>query len=398
MKKKLLSLVLASAMVLSLAACGSSAATTTEAPAETAKTEEAAPAEEATEEAEAPAADASYKIAMITDSGDITDMSFNQTTYEACKAFAEANGADFQYYKPANDSDDDRIAAFNNAVADGYNVVVVPGYLFGSMIVAVADVNPDVTIIALDVSAGDLGDYTLPSNVCCFTYQEELPGYMAGYAAVKEGYTKLGFLGGIAVPAVIRYGYGFVQGANAAAEELGNAADVEVNYVYGGQFFGDEAITATMDTWYQGGTEVVFACGGGIFTSACEAALKVDGKVIGVDVDQSGTIESMYNVPGLCVTSAMKGLAATVNSTLTDVFAGNWAAHAGQVQNLGIVSANSAENYVQLPTDTWSMTNFTVDDYNALVAAMADGSVTVSNDIDNMPATTITVTTFDNIH
>ena len=342
--------------------------------------------------------DASYKIAMITDSGDITDMSFNQTTYESSKAFAEANGLDFQYYKPTEDSDEARIASFNNAVADGYNVVVVPGYLFGNMIVAVADQNPDVTIIALDVSAGDLGDYTLPSNVACFTYQEELPGYMAGYAAVKEGYEKLGFLGGIAVPAVIRYGYGFVQGANDAAVELGKADKVEVNYVYGGQFFGDEAITAVMDTWYQGGTEVVFACGGGIFASACEAAKKVDGKVIGVDVDQSGTIDGKYG-DGMCITSAMKGLAATVNSTLQSVLDGTFSQYGGKVDNLGLVSGDDMSlNYVQLPTETWSMTNFTVDDYKALVAAMVDGTVKVSNDIENAPKTEIKVNTFDNIH
>jgi len=266
------------------------------------------------------------------------------------------------------------------------------------MIVAVADDNPDVTIIALDVSTGDLGDYTLPSNVACFTYQEELPGYMAGYAAVKEGYEKLGFLGGIAVPAVIRYGYGFVQGANDAAVELGKADKVEVNYVYGGQFFPDEAITAVMDTWYQGGTEVVFACGGGIFASACEAAKKVDGKVIGVDVDQSGTIDGQYG-DGMCITSAMKGLAATVNSTLQSVLDGTFSQYGGKVDNLGLVSGDDMSlNYVQLPTETWSMTNFTVDDYKALVAAMVDGTVKVSNDIENAPKTEIKVNTFDNIH
>ncbi len=378
MKKKILAVVMAATMLVSLVACGS---------------KEAAPAASTSTEA------GDKKIAMITDSGDITDMSFNQTTYEASKAFAEANNAQFQYYKPTEDSDEARVAAFNNAVADGYNVVVVPGYLFAAMVKTVANDNPDVTIIALDCSEGDFGgDYTLPQNVCCFTYQEELAGYMAGYAVVKEGYKKLGFLGGMAVPAVVRYGYGFVQGADAAATELGIASDVEVNYVYGGQFFGDEAITATMDTWYSNGTEIVFACGGGIFTSAGEAAKKVDGKVVGVDVDQSGTIDGLYG-EGVCVTSAMKGLAATVNATLTDVVAGNWAAHAGKIENLGIVSGDDPSlNYVQLPTETWSMTNFTVDDYKALVKSMADGYVTVDSNIDVQPTTAIKVTTFDNIH
>lgn len=384
--KKILSLLMVMALTVSVfAGCGSKNTNT-----------------ESGESAgsEASGSDASYSIAMITDSGDITDMSFNQTTYEASKSFAEANGLDFQYYKPTEDSDEARIASFNNAVADGYNVVVVPGYLFGPMIVAVADDNPDVTIIALDVSEGDLGDYTLPSNVACFTYQEELAGYMAGYAAVKEGYEKLGFLGGIAVPAVIRYGYGFIQGANDAAVELEKADAVEVNYVYGGQFYGDDAIKAVMDTWYKGGTEVVFACGGGIYTSACDAAKEVDGaKVIGVDVDQSGTIAEYSGVQDLCVTSAMKGLAATVNSTLQSVLDGSFSQYGGKVANLGLVSGDDPSlNYVQLPTDTWSMTNFTVEDYNALVAAMVDGTVSVSNDIDNQPTTEIKVNTFDNIH
>ena len=389
MKKKLLSVLLVASMVATMfVGCGSSSS------------DDSASAPATTDEGAADAAtNSDYKIAMITDSGDITDMSFNQTTYEAAKAFADENGVEFQYYKPTADSDDARISSFENAVADGYNVIVVPGYLFANMIKAVAEDYPNVTIIALDCGEGDFGDYTLPENVCSFTYQEELAGYMAGYAAVKEGYTKLGFLGGMAVPAVIRYGYGFVQGCNDAAVELGNASDVQVNYVYGGQFFGDEAITAQMDTWYSNGTEVVFACGGGIYTSACEAAQKVDGKVIGVDSDQSGTIANQYGTDDLCITSAMKGLAPTVQSTLTDLLAGNWSNYAGKIENLGIVSGTDPSvNYVQLPTDTWSMENFTVDDYKTLVGQLYDGTITVDNSTEKMPATEISVKEYDNIH
>jgi len=397
MKKKLLSVLLVAAMVATMfVGCGSSSS-------DSGSTDSASTDAATTEEGAADtAATSDYKIAMITDSGDITDMSFNQTTYEAAKAFAEKNNVDFQYYKPTEDSDEARVASFQNAVADGYNVIVVPGYLFAGMIAQVAQANPDVQIIALDCGEGDFADAgmtELPSNVCSFTYQEELAGYMAGYAAVKEGYEKLGFLGGMAVPAVIRYGYGFVQGANDAAVELGNTSDVEVNYVYGGQFFGDEAITAQMDTWYSNGTEVVFACGGGIYTSACEAALKVDGKVIGVDSDQSGTIANQYGADGLCITSAMKGLAPTVEATLTDLFTGKWDNYAGKIENLGIVSGTDPSlNYVQLPTDTWSMENFTVEDYNTLVSQMYDGTITVDNSIDAMPSTEIKVTEYDNIH
>ena len=375
--KKFLALTLALVMSLSLVACGS-------------KNEEPKTDDTNDTQVEEPT-EGAYKIAMITDYGDITDQSFNQTTYEGCKEFCEANGVDFKYYKPAGDSTAERVAMVDAAVADGYNVVVMPGYAFGETITQVADLYPDVKFIALDVSQGDLGDYQIPENVTCAVYQEELCGYMAGYAAVKLGYTKLGFLGGMAVPAVVRYGYGFVQGADAAATELG--ADVTLNYVYGNQFSGDADITAYMDTWYANGTEVVFACGGGIYNSAAEAAAKVGGKVIGVDVDQAAIIDAYAE--GMTVTSAMKGLAPTVKAILGELILNdNWAQYAGQINTLGLVSGTDVEaNYVQIPYEStqWSDT-FTKDDYAALVAAMFDGTITVSNDTETEPTVqTITV-------
>ena len=331
-------------------------------------------------------AEGDYRVAMITDYGDITDQSFNQTTYEACKAFCDENGLTFQYYKPASDSDEDRASSIEKAIDDGYSVIVMPGYAFGKAIQETVPDNEDITFIALDVSEGDIGDLAadVPANLYCAVYQEELCGYMAGYAAVKLGYTKLGYLGGMAVPAVVRYGYGFVQGADAAAAELG-LEGVEVKYVYGNQFYGDSDITAYMDTWYAAGTEVVFACGGGIFNSAGEAAAKAGGKVIGVDVDQAATIDGLYG-EGMTVTSAMKGLAATVNAELSAVLDGSF--EGGKVDNLGLVSDVPAENFVQIAGSTQFSDSFTEADYEALVAAMNAGDVTVSNDIDAEPAVT----------
>ena len=382
--KKLLALVLAVLMVVALAACGETAPT--DAPAET-------------KGQETPAA-AAFSVAMITDYGDITDQSFNQTTYEACKEYCDAAKVDFKYYKPASDSDDDRIAMIEKAIDDGFNVIIMPGYAFAPAIAATAPEYSDVTFIALDVSEYDItsaGLETLPANLYSAVYQEELCGYMAGFAAVKLGYKKLGFLGGMAVPAVIRYGYGFVQGADAAAAQLG-LADVTLKYAYGNQFYGDADITAAMDTWYKDGVEVVFACGGGIFSSAAEAAAKVNGKVIGVDVDQAATIDGMYG-EGMTVTSAMKGLAPTVKTMLSAVADGSF--KGGRVENLGLVSENPDDNYVQLPSATTQFAEgFTVDDYKALVADMFAGKITVSNDItvtaaDN--ATTIAVDDQGNI-
>ena len=382
--KKFLALLLALVMSLSLVACGGGSDTTTD---------ESTDAEGDTSE------NATYQVAMITDYGDITDQSFNQTTYEACQEFCDAEGLQFEYYKPHGDSTPERVAMVDAAIADGYNVIVMPGYAFAETIKETAELYPDVTFIALDVAQGDLGeDYTLPSNVYCAVYQEELCGYMAGYAAVKLGYTHLGVLGGMAVPAVQRFGYGFVQGADAAAVELGIADQVVMEYAYGNQFFGDADITAYMDNWYQTlGVQVVFASGGGIYTSAAEAAAKVGGKLIGVDVDQSANINTYGE--GMCVTSAMKGLAETVKHMLSEVVAGNFANYGGKIETLGLVNGDDpTANYVQLPMETtqWG-DGFTQDDYKALVKAMYDGEVTVSNDISAMPATTITVNFAGNI-
>ena len=397
--KKILALLLAVVMVLSLVACATTEKPDDKAPADTtpadntpAEQPEETPAEQPeetpAEQPEETPAESDYAVAMITDYGDITDQSFNQTTYEACKEFCEANGVKFNYFKPAGDNTADRVAMIEKAIDEGYNVVVMPGYAFGEAIKETAESNSDTTFIALDVGAGDLGeDYVVPANLYCAVYQEELCGYMAGYAAVKLGYTKLGFLGGMAVPAVVRYGYGYVQGVDAAAKELGITVDLK--YAYGNQFSGDADITAAMDTWYQGGTEIVFACGGGIYTSAAEAAAKVGGKVIGVDVDQKGIIDGSYG-EGMTVTSAMKGLAPTVKHLLSEVLAGNFANYGGKIDTLGLVSANPEENYVQIPTASTQFEDgkFTADDYAALVSAMFDGTVTVSNDITAMPAVT----------
>ena len=394
--KKFLALMLALVMALSLVACGQ-------------KTQDSNGTYDTDKDTDV--TDVAYKVAMITDYGDITDQSFNQTTYEACKAFAEANGVDFQYFKPAGDNTADRVAMIESAVDQGYNVIVMPGYAFGAAIAETAPKFSDVKFIALDVSAGDLGEgFEVPANLYCAVYQEELCGYMAGYAAVKLGYKNLGFLGGMAVPAVQRYGYGFVQGVDAAAAEL-KLTDVKVNYAYGNQFFGDADITAAMDTWYAGGTEIVFACGGGIYTSAVDAAKKVEGaKVIGVDVDQAAVIANYAAGEGadaatvegykaLTVTSAMKGLYPATFDTLTDVIVnGNWEKYSGKIDTLGLVSADDpAANYVQIPMEStqWADGKFTQDDYKTLVKAMFDGTLTVSNDITKAAKDFATVITVD---
>lgn len=392
MKRKIMAVLLAAAMTGSLAGCGST------------QNKNAADASEE-----------KMKVAMLTDSGDITDQSFNQMTYEACKAWGKENDIEFNYYKPQSDSDEARTASVDQAVADGANVIVLSGYVFAPTVIDESDLYPEAKFLALDVSAGDIcekgigegydynpdhynvTDYYNEDNVYCCTYQEELSGFMAGYAAVMLGYRHLGFLGGMSVPAVNRYGYGYVQGADAAAKELGITDEVQVEYVCGGQFYGDADITAYMDTWYGSkGVEVVFACGGGIYTSAAEAAVKTGGKVIGVDSDQSATIDDYKE--GLTVTSAMKGLQVTIDNVLDAILDNEWDKYVGKIENLGMESPDPAENYVQLPEETtqWDGT-FTKEDYQKLVQRMYNGEYEVSSDSTTFPETEITATDYGSI-
>ena len=392
MKRKIMVVLLAAAMTGSLAGCGST------------QNKNAADASEE-----------KMKVAMVTDSGDITDQSFNQMTYEACKAWGKENDIEFNYYKPQSDSDEARTASVDQAVADGANVIVLSGYVFAPTVIDESDLYPEVKFLALDVSAGDIcekgigegydynpdhynvTDYYNEDNVYCCTYQEELSGFMAGYAAVMLGYRHLGFLGGMSVPAVNRYGYGYVRGADAAAKELGITDEVQVEYVCGGQFYGDADITAYMDTWYGSkGVEVVFACGGGIYTSAAEAAVKTGGKVIGVDSDQSATIDDYKE--GLTVTSAMKGLQVTINNVLDAILDNEWDKYVGKIENLGMESPDPAENYVQLPEETtqWDGT-FTKEDYQKLVQRMYNGEYEVFSDSTTFPETEITATDYGSI-
>ena len=385
--KKILALLLAVVMVLGMVACASKtetpAETTTTEPAaaettEETKTEEPA-AEETTEEPAEETGAVIQKVALVTDVGTIDDESFNQATWQGVKAYCEANGIEYTYYQPTEDSTEARCISIDQAIKEGANVVVMPGYLFGASIVREQEKYPDVYFIAVDVGAGDLTEdyatyYDPAANVVCATFAEEQAGYLAGYAVVMDGYTKLGFLGGMAVPAVIRYGYGWLQGARDAAKELG--VEVECNYTYGGQFFGDANITAKMEGWYAGGTEIVFACGGGIYTSAVEAANIHGAKVVGVDVDQS-------YIDACIVTSAMKGLQNVTETILGALEAGEWdATYGGKF----ITYSLSEGDYVGIPTaeSSWRFNNFTMEQYEAVHAKLMSGEIVVDNNSDNV--------------
>ena len=375
--KKFLALVMAGCMALSLAACGGVSASS------------AATAESTSTEATAESSSGSKTdVAFVTDVGNIDDQSFNQYTWQGVQDFCNANGLNANYYRPTEDSDAARLEQMDNAVNDGAKAIVVAGYLFGTSIAEAQTKYPDVQFLALDVATTDLsadGSAQPGTNTALITYKEEQAGYLAGYAAVYDGYKELGFLGGMAVPAVIRYGYGFVQGADAAAKELG-VNDVNIKYWYSGGFAATDEVKNKMDGWYSEGTEVVFACGGPVCQSCDAAAQANGGKMIGVDVDQSGQFDTV-------ITSAMKALANSVNVALTDAMNNGWKfseAYAGKQTVLG-----AAEDCVGLPMETSKFTNFTQEQYDTLYQEIVDGTLVVDDSFDTAVTPAVTNVTVD---
>ena len=396
--KKLLALLLCLAMVFGLAACGNSnKPADSQTPAPGTNTETPAPETETPGETEADpdaikdsmtSADGKYQVAFVTDVGQLKDKSFNQGTFDGVKLYAAANGLSYKYYQPANGSeatDDDRYDAMKAAVEGGADVVVCAGYLQEAALRKAAIEYPDTPFVFIDgypiqeqATEYDAAGNALPNdspvltNVAGVAFQEQQAGYLAGYAAVKDGFTKLGFSGGGGGtnPACCRFGYGYVQGANHAAEELGITVDMNYSWQYGSTFSASTDLQTMINGWYVNGTEIVFACGGSMFQSIVAAASANDGYVIGVDVDQSG--ESEY-----VVTSAMKGLADAVQWAVAKVYDGTFDTIGGQQTSLGV-----ADNAVELPTgaDSWRFETFTVEKYESLYQQMVDGTLVVDDD------------------
>ena len=371
--KKILAMLLVLVMVLSLAACGKKDAAASANPAD------AIPDEMTS-------ADGKYNIAFVTDVGQLKDKSFNQGTYDGVKLQAKENDESYKYYQPANGdqaTDDDRVDAMELACENGAEVVVAAGYMQEGALRAAAIANPDVKFIFIDgyPVADDAGNVL--KNIAGISFKEEQSGYLAGYAAVMEGYTKLGFVGGGGGtnPACQRFGYGFAQGAEAAAAKKGVKVELNYSWMYGASFSASPELQTMATGWYQNGTEVIFACGGSMFSSVVAAAGAEDGMVVGVDVDQS------YEGEGTVITSAMKGLADATVWAIAKHYAGEFADIGGTSTSLG-----AKDNAVGLPVATWSLENWSVEDYEALYQDIVDGKVEISAELVEYPESTDNVT------
>ena len=318
-------------------------------------------------------ADGKYEIAFITDVGQLKDKSFNQGTYDGVKLYADANGLSYKYYQPANGeqaTDDDRFDAMKAACDNGAKVVVCAGFLQGTALVKAADEYPEVKFIFID-------GWSERANIAGIAFKEEQCGYLAGYAVVKDGYESLGFCGGGGGdnPACCRYGYGFAQGAAAAAKEMGKTVSMNYSWLYGASFSGSPELLTMASGWYEAGTEIIFACGGTMFDSIAAAASANDGAVVGVDKDQSFDSDTV-------VTSAMKGISSSVLWALDKAFDGSWDEIGGKDSSLG-----AADDAVCLPVDTWSLEGWTVEEYQAMLQDIIDGTLVIDADYANLAST-----------
>jgi len=370
--KKILALLLALALVVSLAACG-------------AKKEEpkadTKPETKVTDNAdEVPdnmtSSDGKYEIAFVTDVGQLKDKSFNQGTYDGVKLYANNNGLSYKYYQPANGdqaTDDDRYDAMKSACENGAKVVVAAGFMQGTALEMAAKAFPDTKFVFIDGWGMGL------DNVVGIAFNEQECGYLAGYAVVKEGYEKLGFCGGGGGtnPACCRYGYGFVQGANAAAAEMGKQIEMNYTWLYGASFSASPEMQTLTNGWYETGTEVIFSAGGSIFQSIAAAAAANDKFVVGVDVDQSYESDTV-------ITSALKGVKEAASWAIGKAYDGSWASLNG------FVSLGAADGAVGLPEATWSLKNYSVDEYKAQLADIVSGKLAISADVlENDAITTV---------
>ena len=381
--KRFLAIALILTMVFALAACGGNTPTPASPPPSSAPPSSAPPSS-------APPPSPSpegFELALITDVGTIDDKSFNQGAWEGLKKFADETGKTIKYYQPIDEGTNYYLDAIELAVNGGAKIIVTPGFLFEEPIFIAQDLYPNVNFILLDGSPhnGDYSEFKTGPNTVGVTYAEEQSGFLAGYAAVKDGYRDLGFMGGMAVPAVVRFGYGFVVGADYAAAELGLAKGaITIRYHYTDVFWPTPEAQTMAASWFSAGVEVIFACGGGMGNSVMAAAEAANAKVIGVDIDQADESATI-------ITSAMKELAISVYDTVKEYYDGKW--RGGQD-----IIFKAENDGVGLPLATSRFKTFSKADYDAIYAKLAANSIDIFKDVSdgvtaaNIPVTIATVT------
>ena len=342
--RKIIAIWMVMAMALCFAACG--------------QTEETAQEEE----------DQTAEIALIID-GDIEDGGFNQVTWESIESFCTEHELTCAYYKSSGDTDEAIDKTVKEIIEKKGKLLIFAGSDFETAVYRLQKEHEDLYFYLIDGVPHDKKDkyeYGVADNSIGVLFAEEQAGYLAGYAAVMDGYKSFGFLGGEELPSVKRYGYGFLQGISAAATEKGMKDEIDVRYQYAGTFEATPEVQKVAEEWYADGTEVIFSCGGAIIKSVIKAAEAKGGKIIGVDTDQSGLSETI-------ITSAKKRIDEALDDVLKEYNRGNFVGN-----NVFNYTANNKG--VGLEMTNARFNSFDQSQYKEIFNQIKEGSVQIDKD------------------
>lgn len=305
-----------------------------------------------------------YEIAMVTDTASIEDGAFNEAVWDGIEDFVDENPVSYKAYLTTEDTTDAYLRTVKEAIDGGAKLVIASGSTFSNTIYQAQSEYPEVSFVLIDGCPQDADgtDGEIRKNTAAVTFAEEQAGYLAGYAAVCDGYKKLGFIGGKELLPVQRFGWGFIQGADEAARER-SISGIEVRFGYAGTFDADSQTEKLAEDCYAKGTEVIFACAGGSNRSIMKAAEKNKGKVIGVDVDQSDESDTV-------LVSAVKNLDVAVSDILWEYYGDDAFAGGQQIQ---LTAENGG---VGLSMDASRMKHFSKTDYEEIFKKLADKTLT----------------------
>ena len=353
MKKRAIALALSALMVTGLVGCGSGSKS----------------------------GETSLKVGMVTDAGTIDDKSFNQGTWEGILKAEEDLGIDSNYLKPAGTTEADYMKEITNLYDTGYKFIVAPGYKFETALFNAQDKYSDAKFVIIDGSpnngkSGNERVEKLGDNTVAIYFAEEQAGFLAGVAAaveLKEG--DFGFIGGMEIPAVQKFNWGYQQGIKYANENLGTNISIKAeNVIYQGSFDNVAAGQQIAATMYDSGVKAIFVAGGSLGVGAIKEAKDrvVKGEeawVIGVDVDQyeDGLYEGNKSV---VLTSAVKKIDTATYDVIKDELDGNFPG--GQTLTFDVHNEG-----VGLPTENPNLSEETLTKVDEVYNKMKNGEIEV---------------------
>lgn len=386
---------LCGALALGLCACGApaSAPAETEAPAPAqiedatySLTPEAVPQEDASgaskaadgDEPEDALQDRGALIAFAAGSAYGLDNGPDAAVWRGVQTFAATFGYAAQSFVTQDETPEACAAVLREAAESGAELVVCRGDAMAGALFEMQRSYPTVSYLLLEGEphSEDYASYETTINTHCVLFAVEQAGYLAGYAAVREGYTALGFVGADSMPETVRYCTGMMQGAEAAAEREGQQVRLEVWLVGSGA--ADDAVTARMSSWYADGVQLIVPAGGRLVESCIAAAQASGGRVLNAGWDAAALDPSVLS-------STLLNYSVVTQRKLYDFFtAGNWGDQASRTERLDASAAA-----ISMPLTGWPFSRFTREDYTELYTGLYDGTLRVErySDLATLPET-----------